>query len=196
MIDCNSIIPEAQALQVKFHKCKTLSAFDMRKIAELIISLKNCLESSSGETDNFVRVLSILSTDLSGTGTIEEQICEYILSLPIEERTIQETDSKWNIEVIIEEGVFIAKYPFILSTLEVIDACNNIGMFKEQPIDRLAYFADPDGIGGYPEFGDICYEDEAGTTLLENGVFTHNYQNTGNTSVQIFNGVISGISCL
>ena len=47
--------------------------------------------------NNFVRVITIGSSSLSGVGTIEEQICEYILALPEAERTILETDSKTNI---------------------------------------------------------------------------------------------------
>jgi hypothetical protein len=50
--------------------------------------------------NNFVRKLDILEADLSGTGTIEEQICEYILLLPNIERTILETDSKWNVVIL------------------------------------------------------------------------------------------------
>jgi hypothetical protein len=49
--------------------------------------------------DNFVRVLEIPENLLSGVGTEEEQICEYILSLQEANRTILETDSKWNIVI-------------------------------------------------------------------------------------------------
>ena len=49
--------------------------------------------------DNFVRVLEIPENLLSGIGTDEEQICEYILSLQQANRTILETDSKWNIVI-------------------------------------------------------------------------------------------------
>lgn len=52
-IECNSIIPEAQALQLRFKKCKTLSALDMRKILDLIISLKICaVQGINGEDGN------------------------------------------------------------------------------------------------------------------------------------------------
>lgn len=50
--------------------------------------------------DNFVRVLEIPISSLSGSGTMEEQICEYILSLQETDRTIQETDSKWNVVIV------------------------------------------------------------------------------------------------
>jgi len=49
--------------------------------------------------DNFVRVLEIPENLLSGVGTEQEQICEYILSLQEANRTILETDSKWNIVI-------------------------------------------------------------------------------------------------
>lgn len=46
--------------------------------------------------DNFVRQILINSNDLPENYT-EQDICDYILLLPLEERTIVETDSKWNI---------------------------------------------------------------------------------------------------
>ncbi len=50
--------------------------------------------------NNFVRVIRILESNLNGIGTIQEQICEYILNLPPSQRTILETDSKWNVEIL------------------------------------------------------------------------------------------------
>lgn len=52
----------------------------------------------SSDQDNFVRVLTINENYLPNNYTLED-ICEYILSLPEEDRTIMETDSKWNIVV-------------------------------------------------------------------------------------------------
>ncbi len=49
--------------------------------------------------NNIVRTLEIPNTSLSGVGSIEQQICDYILALPAEQRTIAETDSKWNVVV-------------------------------------------------------------------------------------------------
>ena len=49
--------------------------------------------------NNIVRTLEIPNTSLSGVGGIEQQICDYILALPPEQRTIAETDSKWNVVV-------------------------------------------------------------------------------------------------
>lgn len=54
--------------------------------------------------NNFVRTLTVNVSDLSGTGTIEQQICDYILSLQQVQRTIVETDSKWNI-ILTDEGL-------------------------------------------------------------------------------------------
>jgi hypothetical protein len=60
-------------------------------------------QTSSGSTtggtstqDNFVRDLIINENDLP-VGYVEQDICDYILNLPASERTIAETDSKWNI---------------------------------------------------------------------------------------------------
>ena len=47
--------------------------------------------------NNFARVLVVDPVNLSGLGTIAEQLCVYILNLPVNLRTIQATDSKWNI---------------------------------------------------------------------------------------------------
>ena len=55
--------------------------------------------------NNIVRTLKILTTSLSGVGRIEQQICDYILALPAEQRTIAETDSKWNV-VITEHSLY------------------------------------------------------------------------------------------
>lgn len=47
--------------------------------------------------DNIVRNITVFSSDLDGQGTIKEQLCSYILSLPALERTIRISESKWNI---------------------------------------------------------------------------------------------------
>lgn len=72
-------------------------------MAKVIITVPNYTYPTIFDQNNFVRTLNISTLDLNGIGTIEEQICEYILSLPEEERTIQETDSKWN--VIVNEDI-------------------------------------------------------------------------------------------
>lgn len=51
--------------------------------------------------NNFVRQLIISDIDLPNNYD-EQDICDYILALPAGQRTILETDSKWNI--VIEEG--------------------------------------------------------------------------------------------
>jgi len=57
-------------------------------------------ESETVVQNNFVRQLVISENDLPEDYT-EQDICDYILNLPDEERTILETDSKWN--VLIED---------------------------------------------------------------------------------------------
>lgn len=49
--------------------------------------------------DNFVRSITINTTSLPANYT-EQDICNYILALPAPQRTILETDSKWNIVII------------------------------------------------------------------------------------------------
>ena len=58
---------------------------------------------SSG-TNNIVKTLSISENLLSGVGTLEEQICNYILSLPENERTILNIHSKWNVLITTENS--------------------------------------------------------------------------------------------
>ena len=58
--------------------------------------------ASGGETvnqDNFVRTITINEPDLPNAYT-EQDICDYVLALPVGQRTILETDSKWNIVII------------------------------------------------------------------------------------------------
>jgi hypothetical protein len=49
--------------------------------------------------DNFVRTITINEFDLPG-GITEQNICDYILALPTNQRTILETDSKWNVVIV------------------------------------------------------------------------------------------------
>lgn len=69
------------------------------------------------DQDNIVRVLQINAEELSGNGTILEQVAEYLNSLSIE---IVETTSKLNIEVIgvlpdEDNNVFPYSFPYNLA---------------------------------------------------------------------------------
>lgn len=57
---------------------------------------------SGAAQDNFVRTVYINTGDLpfSLEDSFEQQICNYILALPEAERTILETDSKWNVVIV------------------------------------------------------------------------------------------------
>lgn len=57
------------------------------------IDFKLC---NSGVQNNFVRQLLINDTDLPDPYTVQD-ICDYILALPDSEKTISQTDSKWNV---------------------------------------------------------------------------------------------------
>lgn len=52
-----------------------------------------------GNQDNFVRDLIINAFDLPPNFT-EQDVCDYINALPDSEKTIAETDSKWNVIVV------------------------------------------------------------------------------------------------
>ena len=58
--------------------------------------------------DNYVRYLSININDLPNN-YVKQDICDYVLNLPIEEKTIASTDSKWNIIIIENDLVSINK---------------------------------------------------------------------------------------
>lgn len=68
------------------------------------------------DINNVVYNLQINQADLSGTGTTEEQICEYILALPEADRIILKTQSKWNVVLIetaytrIHSAVFSSEF--------------------------------------------------------------------------------------
>lgn len=55
--------------------------------------------ASAVNQDNFVRTITINEPDLP-IGYTEQDICDYVLALPTNQRTILETDSKWNIVII------------------------------------------------------------------------------------------------
>ena len=55
--------------------------------------------ASAVNQDNFVRTITINESDLP-IGYTEQDICDYVLALPTNQRTILETDSKWNIVII------------------------------------------------------------------------------------------------
>ena len=49
---------------------------------------------------NEVYTLEVQNADLSGTGSIESQLVDYILALPTLQRTILKTQSKWNVRLL------------------------------------------------------------------------------------------------
>lgn len=97
---CNEIIPTAENLKLKFKSKSQLSSCDLKKITELIIALNNCKqEISIIDTNNLVKTKTIFLNDLIFLEEdIKSAICENILSLPESERTILDSESKWNIK--------------------------------------------------------------------------------------------------
>ena len=53
-------------------------------------------DGAGSDQNNYVRQLVIRMADLPNNYTLQD-ICDYILTLPENQRTIAETDSKWNI---------------------------------------------------------------------------------------------------
>jgi hypothetical protein len=130
--------------------------------------------------DNFVRVLTILESDLSGLGSMEEKICAYILALPEAERTILETDSKWNIVIDTTPP-----QPAIITGVFSISSNNNAPLCDNTPsfIMQNAY---GDGVN----LGDVLYTDFERTTILPTGTY---YKAEGN--LNIVDGVVTYFEC-
>jgi len=116
------------------------------------------------DQDNSVRVISIVASDLSGIGDIKQQICDYVLLLPDEERTILETDSKWNIQIL--ENAPVVLRPYDISTISVNDPCAFSPVYA---IDRTIYY---DGTNAYPVPGDSVYLDMSMAIALSEGYYT------------------------
>lgn len=137
-------------------------------------------ETPSTAQDNTVRVLTIQVSNLSGTGTMEQQICDYILALPEEQRTISETDSKWNVVV----NIPVAGINFQISMANDIDLCNN-----NNPgyLTQTVYSG---GSQGVPELGDILYTNIERTNLLPTGTYFRQDNN-----LNIVDGVVTYFYC-
>lgn len=86
------------------------------------------------DQNNFVRELSIFINDLPEDYT-EEDIINYILALPPEERTITETDSKWNIVIGLGEDTVGKIYELKnigKGLIEELDSFNNLRLIYER----------------------------------------------------------------
>lgn len=92
--------PELLAFFQQFGLDKYLSAEEINKLVQAAQYLYENVGVDTPNQNNYVRQLIIDQSSLSGSGTLEEQICSYILALPISERTILETDSKWNVVIV------------------------------------------------------------------------------------------------
>lgn len=98
IIEIEVINPEPQVIEVYVDMNSAQQAIDAAAEAESILEeIQNFNQTSQ---NNFVRKKIIYTSSLSGTGTIEDQVCEYLLSLPESERTILETDSAWILEIV------------------------------------------------------------------------------------------------
>lgn len=93
--------------------------------------------SSGGDQDNFVRNLIINIIDLPESFN-KQDICNYILSLPAINRTIKDTDSKWNIIIgQQEEDLIIPKFIYEIQNkgkgiIEEING-NNLLLITDKP---------------------------------------------------------------
>lgn len=91
--------PELLAILQQYGHQVYADAEDINLIIDAIDQLASEIGYGVTPRNNIVNVLTIYENELSGTGTIEEQICEFVLSLPELQRTIDQSFSKWNIVV-------------------------------------------------------------------------------------------------
>lgn len=102
--------------------------------------------------DNIAKVINVYEADLSGEGTLEEQIVEYINSLNYEKL---ETDAEIWINY-VSTPVLTA---FLVSTSSG-NACDSPNL---SPYNLTLYH---DGSNTYPVIGDTIYIDEEGDTIF------------------------------
>ena len=113
--------------------------------------IQSAIGGLSDQQDNIVKTLTINNYELSGVGTIKEQICDYILALPTNERTILDTDSKWNVVLSFLRLFYISE--------EVLYCENKTPLF----CDIIAYH---NGVNELPQIGDTIYSDSDGIIKL------------------------------
>jgi len=140
--------------------------------------------AGGGEQDNYVRTLYINKADLSFNEVIsyEQSICNYILALPEEERTIADTDSKWNI--VVSNSPLTVYESFSIGVNNAISLCDPTPQFF--PTQTVYTSADPTNF----QVGDLIYIDSEGIELLPNGRY---WKNTGN--LYIVNGAVTEYTC-
>lgn len=102
--------------------------------------------------DNIAKVINVYKADLSGEGTLEEQIVEYINSLNYEKL---ETDAEIWINY-VSTSVLTA----FLVSISSGDGCSNVNL---SPYNLTLYH---DGSNVYPEIGDTIYIDEEGDDIF------------------------------
>jgi len=110
--------------------------------------------NSNVSQNNFVRLLKIPENLLSGVGSIKQQICDYILILPEEQRTILETDSKWNVQII---PTVVLKQIYV-SVTDGNYLCDGTPRLCNIPIWH-------DGENDLPVYGDTLYTVSDGSEL-------------------------------
>ncbi len=88
-VDCANSVPAIVA--VNFNEF-------LLELSKKFFFLDDDGSGGSINQNNYVRQLVIRATDLPNNYILQD-ICDYILALPANQRTIAETDSKWNVVV-------------------------------------------------------------------------------------------------
>lgn len=130
---------------------------DEKKYKELVCLLQKVLkEQAVVNQNNIVQIVEIPVEELSGTGTQQEQVAEWITNNgPF---TVPE-DVNIFFVVILPDPVILK--PFAVEE-KAGDACND---FLTEDYNVIYYH---NGQNTYPEWGDTIYYDEEGTNLASN----------------------------
>jgi hypothetical protein len=138
------------------------------------------IKIGGGEQDNFSRTISVNVSDLSGNGTIKEQIVEYVNTL-----NYDKIDTDSDIWVEYDDTPIITLTAFNVDTEG--DVCNT-GASEEF---LTTYYHN--GAGKYPALGDIVYSDMEGLIALNEG---EGVMRNGKGFTTDEDGILVEFSCL
>jgi len=112
-----------------------------------------------GDQNNFSRVIKVMQSQLSGDGSIEDQIAEYVNGLNYDKKA---TDADVWVEYDDE------KEPVRLTPFNVSNRFENPCDPQLFPVSTVAYH---NGVGVLPAIGDAIFTDAAGTNPLIDGSY-------------------------
>jgi uncharacterized protein (TIGR02145 family) len=141
------------------------------------------IEAEVADTDNEVQVIYVDPASLSGTGTIEEQICAYINA----NVAINYSKLYSKLNIVLGVNIFTVTYGILYNWFAVSDVRNiaNTGWKAPQQSDftSLVTYLDPAYLGGSPDYTNNI----AGTKMKEVGIAYWRSPNSSATNSSAFN---------